>query len=499
MNYRKFLSALTLTVAVLCIGSLGSCNKESNSSNYNIPANLAVKSFSLKADSKNPGLDSVYFSIDLEHAVIFNADSLRKGTSIDKIVPLITFENAVSEATIIMSGGTTREGEVDFRQNPTDSIDFTGDVWLRVKADNDEIGMTYRIKVNVHKMDADSLFWDNVSYAGVPTRVQNPKEMKTVKLNGKPVSMVEENDGTFSKVVYESLEDMETSISELTLPFNPEIQSLCASDENSWILDSEGRLWKGDSNLSNWDNTGEMWESLIGTYNESAVGLKKLGDTRVFAQYPLINLNETAIPADFPVRGFSNFVTLENKWTSSPVAFFVGGIQSDGKISDSTWAFDGAEWIRLGYGGIPALEGASVIPYYHFRPSADGKSMIEYEVWMLIGGRESDGSFNRNVYISYNNGVNWTIGTSNMQLPEAIPAMVYCDNIVTEIDKSANFSDAWTKAAQSPRRINYWVQGDVITWECPYIYLFGGYSPEGKVYTNIWRGVLGRLTFMPII
>lgn len=478
--------------------ALSSCNEKSDSSYLN-PQNLAVTEFSLKADLNNPGLDSVYFSIDLAHGVIFNADSLRKGTDVTKVIPLISFSNTPSEATIIMTGGKVREGEVDFKKNPTDSIDFSGNVQLRVKADDGEIGMTYTIKVNVHQVETDSIFWDEVSYTGLATRLQNPREMKTVEVDGSAVSLVEENDGTYSRINYDSMQDMKATATAVTLPFTPQIHSLCYADANMWILDNDGNLWKGNSDFTQWQQTGETWTALIGTYNESVVGLKNSGGTIVFSQYPEINLNEKAIPSDFPLSGFSNFETLTNKWTSSPVAFFSGGKEADGTLSDSTWAFDGAEWIRLSSGGIPALEGATLIPYYHFRPSADGTSMIEYKVWLLLGGRETEGTFNRDLYISYDNGVNWTLGTSRMQLPETIPSMYYCNSLVIDIEKEADLSAGWTKAYQSPRRIDFSVNGDIITWGCPYIYLFGGYSEQGKLNTQIWRGVLGRLTFTPII
>lgn len=488
-----------MACTLIGIGSLTSCNSDESSFKYVNPVNLAVTGFSLTADSKNPGLDSVYFTIDLEHGVIFNADSLRKGTRVDKVIPKITFNNTPSEAVIIMSGGTTREGEVDYKTNPTDSIDFTGDVKLRVKADNNEIGMTYTLKVNVHKVETDSLFWDEISYQTLPSRLPDPKAMKTIETGNKVLALVEENDGSYSRIEYESLADLKHSTTKITLPFEADIQTLCASENSTWILDKEGSLWQGDSLLSSWQDTGEDWISLIGPYIESVVGIKKAGDDTVFSQYPLLNLNNKIIPSDFPVKGYSNFVTLANKWTLSPVAFFTGGITSGGSLSASTWAFDGSEWIQLGEGGIPALEGASIIPYYHYRPSADGNSMIEYNVWMIIGGRQGNGSFNRDVYISYDNGVNWTLGTSSMQLPEIFPQLDYCDNIVVNIDKSANLSSGWKSLVKNQRKLNYWVTGDIITWECPYIYLFGGYLPSGKLYNNIWRGVLGRLTFMPVI
>lgn len=499
VNYKKLLTYSAFAAILTGSAALTACNEKSDSDPYLNPVNLAVKTFSLKADYNNPGLDSVFFSIDLEHGVIFNADSLRKGTAIDKVIPLITFSSTPSEATIIMSGGTTREGEVDFKENPTDSIDFTGDVQLRVKASKNEIGMTYRIKVNVHQIETDSIFWDEVSYTGAISRLDNPKDMKTVEIGDMPVSVIAERDGSYSVVRYESVIDMKASVAELKLPFEPALQTLCATDDSVWILDTKGELWQADTALTKWSSTGETWTALIGTYNSSAIGLKKSGSSSLYAQYPKENLNETEVAEGFPTSGFSNFVTLANKWTSSPVAFFAGGVNTDGTFSDSTWAFDGTEWICLSTGGIPAVEGPTLVPYYHYRPSADGTSMIEYKVWLLLGGKMADGEFNRDLYISYDNGVNWTLGTQRMQLPEIMPSLYYCDNVVVEIDKSADLSAGWTKAYRHPRRIDFSVSGDEITWECPYIYLFGGFNADNKLNSTIWRGVLGRLTFTPII
>ena len=135
VNQSSILSTSGVAALILGATAMSSCNKETESEIYQDPVSLAVTAFNLKADIDNPGLDSAYFAIDLQHGVIFNADSLRKGTKIDKVVADITFASTVSEAVIEMSGGTTREGEIDYKSNPSDSIDFTGNVVLRVKTD----------------------------------------------------------------------------------------------------------------------------------------------------------------------------------------------------------------------------------------------------------------------------------------------------------------------------------------------------------------------------
>ena len=73
--------------------AMTACNKDDNDINNTasmyVPA-VAVTRFYLKADSKvMNNLDSVFFSIDLENGVIFNADSLPKGTKISTLIPLL--------------------------------------------------------------------------------------------------------------------------------------------------------------------------------------------------------------------------------------------------------------------------------------------------------------------------------------------------------------------------------------------------------------------------
>lgn len=36
------------------------------------------------------------------------------------------------------------------------------------------------------------------------------------------------------------------------------------------------------------------------------------------------------------------------------------------------------------------------------------------------------------------------------------------------------------------------------SWDCPYIYLFGGTDLTGTLNDSVWRGVLNRLTFKPL-
>ena len=464
-------------------------------------ANVAVTSFSLKSDvDVAEDLDSVFFSIDLEHGVIFNADSLPKGSKIDKLVPVIRYSDFVTSALIIQEGGTTRNDTVNYITNSSDSIDFTGKVRLQLATYNDELKKEYVIKINVHNQLPDSLVWDEVALTALPSRMPDPRNQKSVEFGEKAYSLIEENDGSYTLAVSDNLFENRWQRTSLSLSFTPDVRSLAACDDALYILDSSGALYKSPDGIL-WSATGENWNSVIGGYNASVLGIKTEPRGLVYAQYPDNGIARNLIDPEFPVEGHSNFVNHSNKWTSSPVGFFCGGVKADGSLSDGTWAFDGTNWICLTDGGFPAVKGASLIPYYAFRHTGSGPLPSELEAWMLLGGEMRNGEFNRTVYISYDNGVNWRKGDKLLQLPDVIPAMTACDNIVLSTKKDTNLSDAWTivTPSASRRKVQWSVDGDILSWECPYIYLIGGWNKEMKLCNTIWRGALNRLTFAPII
>lgn len=480
-----------------------SCNEDSSTTSVYVDyGTLAVTKFSVRypSEKSRTASDTAYFSIDLNNGVIFNADSIRPGVDVSKLVTSISYNAAVDSVLVIMDGGTTRTGRVDYKKNPGDSIDYTGRVSLLLKYG--DMQKEYRVRLNVHKEYADSLRWDEANVRPLPSLRPDPTAQKTILLdNGVAVSLIREADGayTFARSDDAFQKDVESGAAHL--PFTPRIESLSVAGDKIYLLSDSGELWQSSDQAATWTTTGQTWENVIGPYLETIVGIRLDGDKRLFAQYPVLNLNEKELPADFPVDGFSNFVTLQNKWTLSPVAFFMGGVKTDGKLSPATWAFDGAEWICLNDGDIDAMEQASIIPYYYYRRNIHNTGDEEFRVWMLIGGRKADNSINRNVYISYDNGVSWRLGKTSLQLPECIPAMWGCDNIVVSTKLDADLSDNWSTEFKSStkQRIPWQVEGGIISWNCPYIYLIGGYGPDGKLYNTIWRGVLNRLTFTPII
>lgn len=118
-----------------------------------------VSSFSLVAnDSLLVNLDSVFFSIDLVNAKIYNADSLPYGTDVSHLVAKIsTMGSSVAELHIPRPGKS--DSIIDYLKRPNDSIDFSnGPVIFHIVALDKSTQRDYSISVNVHKVKPDSLF-----------------------------------------------------------------------------------------------------------------------------------------------------------------------------------------------------------------------------------------------------------------------------------------------------------------------------------------------------
>ncbi|MDE5773792.1 MAG: hypothetical protein K2H86_04985, partial [Muribaculaceae bacterium] len=159
-----------------------------------------------------------------------------------------------------------------------------------------------------------------------------------------------------------------------------------------------------------------------------------------------------------------------------------------------------ATWAKTSNTPLPALSDAVLVPYFVYRKTSTSWIQTEYSVTLCIGGKMSDGNVSRKVYLSYDSGVNWTEASALMQLPKSVPSLYDADAVIAATPMQASI-DAWA-ATTTPQlvgaRVHYFVDGLQVEWDCPYIYMFGGYKADGTLSAEIWRGVLARLTFAPL-
>ncbi len=483
---------------------LGACNEKSETStSYEPSSSVAISSFRLRPDTKVMAhLDSVFFSIDLEHGVIFNADSLPVGTDVTRLIPIIVYPKNVSGATIQSIGGTYEE-TINYKKNPTDSVDFSGDVLFTLVAEDGKTSATYRLKVNVHQTDPDLMMWDDMAVRNLPSRYDGAADQKTVSFKNKAYAAVREANGELTLAVSDDLDKGEWNVAPLTPGFDLDLGSFSATDNALYALSTDGELYES-ADAKTWTSTGEKWLSIIGGYGTWTLGLRMDESGKMLhTAWPKGEFDETEADPSFPIKGRSNFTLFYNRWAPHPVGTVFGGETLAGDLTSATWAFDGTSWAILSEGKVPALKGATLVPYFGYLKTSTLWIQTEYTTWLLIGGVDKDGEVNKTTYVSYDYGVSWHPGDTSLQMPERFEPLYDADQVVQSVQMSASLADAWTKVASRPsgiyRKIPHTVDGTTILWDCPYIYLFGGYTKGAKFSPTIRRGVLTRLTFAPII
>lgn len=500
---------------ILPVLALTACNEKTDTKDtdtfYTPPTDVAVTAYSLSANAKVlKGLDSVYFSIDLDKAVIYNADSLPKGTDVTKIVPKITYSSYIASAIIEMTGGSVRTGTVDYKRQPGDSIDFSGRVVLTLTSTSGN-SRAYELKLNVHRMEPDSLCWGKTALSALPSRLPSPQAQKTVMHEGKVISMLQEADGSFTVAETDNPANNQWQRSKVELLFSPRLRTLTSCGGYLYMLGNDDCLYKSHTDGRGWTKTDDRFYNIIGAYGSDLIGIvygtptgKYIAQCGVDSTGELTFKESWWVESDFPVDDFTNLYCYQSKWMNSPVAVLAGGITQTGEVSDRVWGFDGNSWTILSQGHMPALRGATLIPYYSYLKTSGVWMYTEFSTLMLAGGLDAEGKLNTDLYFSYNNGVGFSKGSELMQLPSFIPGMWEVDNVVSSVSmESSIVPQGWTqmpdRELQPWFRVRTELEGTTVKWDCPYIYLFGGRDSSGSLYDTVWRGVINRLTFCPII
>lgn len=494
--------AFYIIIAATAMGFVA-CNEESDEPTT-VSANVMVTSFTLNAnDSVLDNLDSVFFTIDLVNAKVFNADSLPYGTDVSHLVVNIgTYGSSVAELSIPRPGQS--DSIVNYLKNSTDSIDFSnGPVKLHLVALDGTSQRDYTISVNVHKVKPDSLFWNKFSLNRLPTNY-TPIAQKTVKYNDKAVCLTKSAQ-QYTLATINNPANFYWTQHDVTFPFTPNVNSLNATTDALYILDTDGNLYSSVDGMS-WTSCGLKWHHIYGGYGNMLLGVKVIDGKYYHVTYP--ETSATLADSDCPISGTSSITTFETKWSDNQQVFFIGGRKADNELTGAMWGYDGEKWAKVSNNDIAAREDMTFFAYYTFKTNENDWSVSEYPTLVALGGFDGEGYPGKRVYTSIDMGLTWKIGDDLMQLPSYIPEMGGAQALVFEKTmQSRSASTDWVDYPSKPLP-SWWtidtptysrVSQEPNKWECPYIYLFGGYDRNGDLYNTIWRGVINRLTFKPVV
>ena len=500
---RKF--PLYILLSVLVTSLFMSCEDNGYEDSYEnaLSASTAITSFSLLAnDDVMENLDSVFFTIDLKNAEIYNADSLPMGTDVSKLCVSMTYATA-SSAKFYVTGGAVMEDE-SFTYSDEDSIDFTGDVKFTIVSEDLTSTRTYSIKVNVHKVEPDSLYWGMPARRNLPS-YQTPVAQKTVQFNDDVYCLIKQA-SSYVISVSDDVSLNRWTKTTITLPFEPRLESFTATDNALYILDSNNALYISTDG-KNWSSCGTTLYNIIGSYENRLLGVVKDNGVYKHTEYPMpAGYEQEAVPANFPIEGMSQMVNLVSKWSVSEQRVLIGGKTSMGSFSGATWGFDGERWGEISRVGIPGVKGATLVSYYYTYLDENNLRSYQYPALLAMGGAlRGVNKMNEKVYISSDNGITWAEASETLQLPDYIEDFTNAQALVfnsTLTDARSSELTGWidmpvTKLPASLRYRSRAIE-PITSWECPYIYLFGGINVNGALTNSIWRGVINRLTFKPL-
>lgn len=456
---------------------VASCNSDSETLEYEVPSSAIVKSFSFSEDSKTlDNLDKVFFSIDLANGRIFNADSMPYGTKTDKLVPVITTGGASGVELIVPRPGKS-DTTYNYLTNSTDSIDFSnGAVTLKLVSPDESVTMSYTINVNVHQVKSDSLCWGSIAYTSLPTTLSNVTAQHALKFKGKAYCLTTDGQ-SYCLSTSDNPGNKMWDHKAVNFGFIPQTDTFRASSESLYILDVDGKMYKSDDFGVTWTPTGLTCDYLIGGYADRMIGTKRNGNT-----WSIVSTDGSTVaaPEGFPVRNASVPLEYGFPMSDSRQMTIVGGRTATGSLVAGAWGYDGSSWAYLTSKPLPeGLEETTVTPYYTFEENAYWVATKE-SIFVVIGGRNAKGESNDSTYISYNYGMSWQKAPELMQLSKTVPGMACSQTLV--------FSSMLGSRASSA----------ITSWECPYIYMFGGYDENDRLYNTVWRGVINRLSFKPL-
>ena len=493
---------------VLLSAMIGGCNSDPGEPVETKYDNVAVTSFNLaKDDSVLVNIDSVYFSINLEKGLIYNADSLPKGTKIDRLLVSIG-TSTVSNVELIVTRAGLPDTTINYLTNPSDSIDFSnGPVTLRITSYDRTLVRDYKVQVNVHEMEPDSLYWNLAERRDLPSLFGAPKDQKTVEFGGQAVVLT--TDGNRAAVaVIDNPADDNWLVTETTLPAGARIPSFTASEDALYILGEGDALYSSTDFGATWTATGVTMSHIYGAVGSTLGGNRRNAD----GSYTAVNYPdgpETALPADALVSGTSQMLVYSNRWSTEKIGIVAGGRDASGKTCGDTWAYDGSAWVCLSKGQLPSGEDMTVFPYLSFRTNTTTWITSSFSTLFALGGRYDGGVLIPIVYISVDRGFHWSKAGELMQIPDYIPDFYGAQALVfdSRLSVSRSGSNGWqTKGCkrlpawfviENPYRESRAIT-DVTEWGCPFIYLFGGYAADGSLHNNVWRGVINRLSFKPL-
>lgn len=303
-------------------------------------------------------LDTVHgvnytFTIDQLNRLIYNRDSLPVGS--DTIIDRILIK------TMSVTGWITSGSPNDTLFSTADSVDLTpamnNDAGMQFKVHAAD-GLTtreYKLKVNVHLQDPDSLVWTDMQKIGsVFSNTVNPGEQKVVILGNE--LLVYTSNTTVYKTSAKPGEYGWSQTSVVNLPSDAKLTSAVSYKDALYMVTESKKVFTS-SNGTNWTEVttlGDNVITLISGFSDRLSGIVEIGGKQYFnicdgknwepaQKEDNIILDE--VPDGFPTENISSTVATTGNGIEKVV--LTGMPQADEKMTIPWFSLDGKGWASL--------------------------------------------------------------------------------------------------------------------------------------------------------
>lgn len=415
----KFLPALASLFIVVTI--LSSCMGNSENT-IEYPSDASITAFSIgDIETEYPriinGVDSTVvvtlkgkdypFVIDQINHLIYNVDSLPYGTNVSAVVTSITADTNY----IVYTKNSTSK---DTLWTSTDSINFESPVNFKVSSQSGIYGATYRISVNVHRIDPEAMVWSQLASNFPGNEI---KKQKAVYFNNKIYVFADTDDQVRVTSTDYSSGIKWSDLKVLNIPDKADYNSTMVWANKLYILAGDKLYCSSDG--SSWEvvKGAPLLSLLVSNYYKSdtdklMIAINKTR-TKFIESSDGLSWNETTnVPIGFPKECIS-YVSYNLPSNTDIQKMLVMG-KSD--------AFDYTiTWSRLSTESTWGDNAPSQDKY--MLPKLENIAMIHYNDSIYAFG--GDGAVNDTTYtafstffMSQDHGINWKSLTEKILFPD---------------------------------------------------------------------------------
>lgn len=398
----KLLNIITSLIIVLYIATSCLDNEEAI---YEYSSNASITAFAI-GDIKTPvdtiidGKDTTLtatvigtnypFVIDQNQGLIYNVDSLPKGTDVKKVVPEISSDGYV----FIVA-------ETDSIWEEGDSLNFENPIQFKVMAMDGSYGRVYTAKVNVHKQNPNEMSWSKFD----SNFSKNIEKQKAVYFNQQIFVFAEQEEQIYVTIANQENGNQWTSLQAIDIPTKADYTSVIAWGESLYILASN-ELYCSINGI-NWTKvtTDQKFNSLVASI-EVANDKKLIGITTENFYTESQDGNTwtiyEAMPTGFPQApySFASYPLNTNDQINRIVLMGQNDIMGDTTNVVWTQFASEHEWIPLSTEDNP-----------NSCPNLRNSSMIRYDNQLYVFGGPGKNGSSANAfeyfYTSNDNGIGW--------------------------------------------------------------------------------------------